>query len=163
MDYWRVTGPDENHVFHVWDPTDRLGLLGWARIELDERGEAWFAVRAYREGVGIGSQLLAAACDWADRHEIDLQLTARPYLVEWYWDADFVKLSAPPHVKMAGGQVYMLRKSKHVTTCGECEHAIPHGRGSLACVMREGCESGQCESNVSEDDDACEMFRKVGQ
>ena len=157
----RVIGPGDAWLFQAPDPSSRLEELGWARVELDEHGDAWVAIHAYTERVGVGTALMDRVCEWADVRGFELRLKSKPHLVCWYAHYEFRLCDPPPHVTMAPGQVFMVRAARVVRTCGGCEYAVPHGMGSLQCVMREGCESGQCESNVSADDDACEQWSCV--
>jgi GNAT superfamily N-acetyltransferase len=115
----RIYEPEDAYYFIATREGDRLSMLGWARVERDDAGRRWFAVSVeeVHRGGGIGRDLLARACAWADKHEYTLYLTSKPHVVEWYASAGFVQCSAWDGFTCKPGQVLMERLPMDSTTC----------------------------------------------
>jgi GNAT superfamily N-acetyltransferase len=98
--------------FHAVSTTNRLDLLGWARVEHGDDERWWFAIHVCSpaRGGGIGTELLASACAWADICRHVMHLTSKPRLVRWYESAGFKRCKPWKGFKMAAGQTLMVRK-----------------------------------------------------
>jgi GNAT superfamily N-acetyltransferase len=107
--------PGDAAWFIAVEPHDRLDIVGWSRLEIDDACMIWFAVRSYVPRQGVGRACLTAACAWADARSTTICLTSKPHLVEWYESAGFLRHEPYQWMQMAAGQTFMIREPHRLT------------------------------------------------